>query len=48
MPDPDTARRSLNDIAAEELRLNPGWLDEAVDEHEAGRVVDEHVSSLRS
>ena len=48
MPDTDTLLQSLVEIAAEGLRANPGWLDEAVDEHEAARIVSESVSTLRS
>jgi hypothetical protein len=43
-----TELRSLIEIAAEALRANPGWLDEAVDETEASRVTCEAVASLRS
>lgn len=48
MPDIDTILRPLAEIAADALRDNPGWLDEAVDEHEAARVVGESVATLRS
>ena len=48
MPDLDTALRSLTDIAAEALRENPGWLDEGIDEHEASRIVNEAVATLRT
>lgn len=48
MPDPDTAFPSLADLAAAALRDNPGWLDEAVDEYEAARIVGESVATLRS
>ena len=44
---PDTAP-TLNDLTAAALRDNPGWLDEAVDEHEAARMVRESVATLRS
>ena len=47
MPD-HTALPALADLAADALRDNPGWLDEAVDEHEAARVVRESVATLRS
>lgn len=48
MSDIQTALRSLTEIAAAALKVNPGWLDEAVDEHEAARVVHESVASLRT
>lgn len=44
----DSAISSLTDLAAEALRENPGWLDEAVDENEASRVVHESVGTLRT
>lgn len=48
MPNPATVLPALADLAAAAMRDNPGWLDEAVDEKEAARVVDESVTTLRS
>ena len=48
MPDINTIPQSLSEIAAAALKVNPGWLDEAVDEHEAARVVNESVATLRT
>lgn len=43
-----TALSALERLAAAALQDNPGWLDEAVDEHEAARVVHESVPTLRT
>ena len=37
---------TLFEIAADALKTNPGWLDEAVDEHEAGRVTNTPPTTL--
>ncbi len=39
---------TLLEIAAEALKTNPGWLDEAVDEHEAGRVTNTPPPTLQT
>ena len=48
MPDIEAILRPLADIAAEALRQNPIFLDEAIGEYEAGRIINEAVASLRS
>ena len=39
---------NLFEAAAEALKANPGWLDEAVGEKDASVITDEPVPTLRS
>ena len=48
MKQTSAALSALERLAATALGDNPGWLDEAVDEHEASRVLHESVATLRT
>jgi hypothetical protein len=48
IPSADILLKSLNEIAAEALRDNPGWLDEAVVTKEASGIVRESPATLCS
>jgi hypothetical protein len=48
MKQTSAALSALERLAAGALHENPGWLDEAVNEREASRIVNEAVATLRS